>query len=154
RFESIARGSELVVRTAESVDAAETFVEQAPCDAVLLDVDAVGEERLADAVRRFGEIPVVVGGAGGAKQAVLAMRAGARDFVEKPFDLPAIEYVLGKVLAVEAAEGAAPDAPDAETAGLLGESKAMRQVYDVVRRVAMSNATALIRGESGTGKEL
>jgi DNA-binding NtrC family response regulator len=93
-------------------------------------------------------------GGGGTRQAVVAIRAGAHDFVERPVSVEeltlAVEKVISRSRLLEE-----PDAPhDTAARGLFGTSKAMRHVLDVIERVASSDATALIRGESGTGKEL
>jgi len=85
--------------------------------------------------------------------AVTAMKLGAVEFMQKPFDRDELFFVLERALAVSRRDAAA--APTAEVLdGLLGQSKVMREVADLVRRAASSNATVLVRGESGTGKEL
>ncbi|HEX4338996.1 MAG TPA: sigma-54 dependent transcriptional regulator [Polyangiaceae bacterium] len=129
----------------EALDAAHR---DAP-DAVVLDADALGSS-LADVIGRFDGVDVLVAGRGGAKQAVLAVRSGARDYLEVPFDADDLGAVTDKLLA-------APDddrSVDAPNSTLLGASKPMQQVHDLIRRIAATDATALVRGESGTGKEL
>jgi DNA-binding NtrC family response regulator len=82
------------------------------------------------------------------------MKAGAADFVLKPFDKLEIVHVVHKSLALarEAAErtpGASIDVP-----GLVGDASQMRDVLAIVRKVAAGTSTVLVRGETGTGKEL
>jgi len=85
------------VRAVASVAAALTEVDRKPCDAVILDAEALGGASLPEVIRGFRDVPVVVAGAGGAKRAVEAMRAGAADFVEKPFEEAELTYVLDKI---------------------------------------------------------
>ncbi len=103
---------------------------------------------------------VVITAYGDVDSAVEAMKLGAADFVRKPYELEDI------VLAVQAAEQAFARAAelDAFRRGqqdhvrsdeILGESPAMRELRQVITKVAASEAsTVLIEGESGTGKEL
>ncbi len=99
---------------------------------------------------------IVVTSNGSINRAVEAMRAGAFDFLVKPFDEARL------LRAVELAE-AAPraqhlDAPPEPHAGgfqgFVGTSAAMLAVYETIRDVGRSTATVFVTGESGTGKEL
>jgi DNA-binding NtrC family response regulator len=114
-----------------------------------------GMALLAEIATRFAGLPVVMLTAHGTVPlAVQAMKAGAADFVLKPFDREELLFVVKKALA-QAERGAAsvPDAPE-WASDLIGDSPAMQDVKAVVRRAAESNATVLLLGESGTGKEL
>jgi two-component system response regulator AtoC len=142
-------------RAVASVAEALAEVDAHPFDVVLFAPEGErGTLPLSELVKSFDEIPVVVVGSGGAKRAVEAIRAGAADFVDKPFDEAELVYVLEKVLASAPEDEARPPPSPVPDSGLLGDSKAMHTVLGVVRRVAGSNATVLVRGESGTGKEL
>ncbi len=93
--------------------------------------------------------------------AVQALKRGAFDYLTKPFDHAEIRQVMDKALRSEAAKqravaGAAEVAPPSDDpfAGIVGDTEAMQEVFRLVRKVAASPTTILIRGESGTGKEL
>jgi DNA-binding NtrC family response regulator len=91
------------------------------------------------------------------KIAVRAMKEGAYDFITKPFKM---EDLLDKTQnAINNSEFEAfQDVPVGETKvhfnGIIGESKEMKKIYSLIKKVSQTNATILIEGESGTGKEL
>jgi DNA-binding NtrC family response regulator len=126
-------------------------------DLVLLDVMMPGMDGLETlrALReRAPRLPVVmISVVGNARTIVDAMRAGASDYVSKPFDEAGLGAVIARVLAragQEAATGAARSAaPDA-----LWKGPALREVRAVIDQVAGTDVTVLIQGESGTGKEV
>jgi DNA-binding NtrC family response regulator len=84
--------------------------------------------------------------------AVEAMRYGAFDYLEKPFNATQLEATVGRAL--ERGQLLLPDAEDSEVAGLVGNSKAMRELCTRLAQIAPTDETVLICGESGTGKEL
>jgi len=102
---------------------------------------------------------VMITAYGSEKIAVEAMKAGAADYVPKPFDNDELELVVDRVL-----EGVAlrrdlqllreQVAERSDFEQLAGKSAAMQRVFDVIRKVAGTDLTVLIRGPSGTGKEL
>jgi two-component system response regulator HydG len=112
---------------------------------------------------------VVVTAHGSVAAAVEAMRAGAIDFVEKPFSPELLGARVEKAAeiarerrrardaharAAALDEDRAREAGDLGTFGLAGESEAIRRAREQVRKVAGTDATVLVLGESGTGKEL
>lgn len=129
-----------------------------PYDVVLSDVRMPGMDGLAllDHVRaRMPGVPVVLLTAHGSiALAVEAMRRGAADFVQKPFDKDEIGFVVDKALRSSQRERVAPPPVAPVDASFVGESQAMRQVFDTIRKVAPTTTTVLVRGETGTGKEL
>jgi nitrogen regulation protein NR(I) len=106
----------------------------------------------------YPDVPVVMITAhGSVENAVEAVKLGAFDYIEKPFDQEQIRQVVDKALKTHAF--ARRDARLEEPVGrgrfrLVGESPAIRQVYAVIEKVADTPSTVLITGESGTGKEL
>ena len=89
--------------------------------------------------------------------AVAAVKAGSQDYLTKPFTgeelLSAVRRVLDILQARRNAQSV-PAQPPSALAGLIGESKAMREVFQAIGKAAATRATVLISGESGTGKEL
>ncbi len=128
-----------------------------PFDAVLADVRMPGMDGIT-LLRRImaqqPDLPVVLLTAHGTVPlAVEAIRAGAADFLLKPFDREEIVFVMRKVLAGRRSDGGfLPDRPC--DGSMVGSSVAMRKVQGLIRRAASGTATVLIRGEAGTGKEL
>ena len=86
--------------------------------------------------------------------AVEAMKLGAVDFLEKPFDRDEIQFVVRKALDMaEAGPAIAP--PQLPSRGdFIGSSPGMCEVFDLIDRAARGTSTVLVRGETGTGKEL
>jgi DNA-binding NtrC family response regulator len=119
-----------------------------------------GYEFLSRIKARWPELPVIMITAYGApKEEVKAVKAGAFDFLSKPFAPEVLIHVVGQcVRELElASENAALRARAGEVCSLdqiIGECPQMRQLKQLIQAVAQSNATVLILGESGTGKEL
>ena len=96
---------------------------------------------------------------GSVSTAVEAMKSGAFDYVQKPFEVEEMEVKVDKALEmrrmqhqIDYLRHAQGDIYDFDR--LIGSSGALDQVLGVVRKVARSNTTVLVRGETGTGKEL
>jgi DNA-binding NtrC family response regulator len=126
-------------------------------DVVLSDVRMPGMDGLAlleHVGAKYPGVPVVLLTAHGSVElAVDAMKRGAADFVQKPFDKDEIGFVVEKALA--GSRSARAEAPPASDRGdMIGDSPAMAGVFATIRKVAASTATVLVRGETGTGKEL
>jgi len=109
--------------------------------------------------QREGTPVVMITAHGSEKVAVLAMKAGADDYVPKPFDNDEIRLLVGRLLhqsrvAREHELLLARVERDYGGGAIVGRGPAMRGVLDTVLRVADTDLSVLVRGESGTGKEL
>jgi len=107
------------------------------------------------------ELPVIVVSAHASlDNAVAAVKAGAFDFLAKPFGLESVELMLAKARREadnrdrQAALCRAARARDGDLNALLGDSPVMRRLRDWIAQVRAARASVLIEGESGTGKEL
>ena len=100
------------------------------------------------------DVPVILLTAHGSiPVAVEAMRAGATDFLTKPFDREEIVYTVRKALRLGERSATVPPSPG-QDGTWFGAAAAMAEVTDLVRRAARTSSNVLIRGESGTGKEV
>ncbi|HTJ47787.1 MAG TPA: sigma-54 dependent transcriptional regulator [Kofleriaceae bacterium] len=122
-----------------------------------------GMDVLRHAAKHSPHVPVIMITAyGSVGQAVEAIKAGAFDYIEKPFEQDQIRVVVDKAVKQAIANRAAPrqtlyPASGDDTKGrfgLVGDSNEMQSIFDVIDKVADTPSTVLITGESGTGKEL
>ncbi|HXK19360.1 MAG TPA: sigma-54 dependent transcriptional regulator [Polyangiaceae bacterium] len=143
--------------------AALTRLETEPFDVVITDLNmpVLSGSELCSRIKQLKpNLPVVVVTAfGSIDSAVIAMRAGAYDFVTKPFDVDTIGLVLKR--AVENHElRAEVDAlrrvvdTSQRYGALIGSSEPMRRLYGTLDHLQTGDSTVLVTGESGTGKEL
>lgn len=159
-YQSVLRSAGHVVRCADDAAAGLAAFKAMEPSVVLLDLmlpDRDGLDLMAEMLAIRPETRVIVITANGSiNKAVAAMRAGAHEFLVKPFDEQRFLAAIDNALAAASPAGAAmqprrePDAPG----DFIGTSEPMRQVYAKIRSVARSMATVFITGESGTGKEL
>ncbi len=151
------------VATAGSLAEAECELERAPVDAVVSDwklPDGDGSTLLARVRERHPETAfVMVTAYGTIARAVEAIRAGADDYLAKPFERQALLIALARTL--ERRRLARENRRLAEEIGerdrlveLVGRSAVMQKLYAGVQKLAATHATVLLTGESGTGKEL
>jgi nitrogen regulation protein NR(I) len=116
-----------------------------------------GMELLRHVAADFPDVPVIVITAhGSVDSAVAALKAGAFDYITKPFEQEDLKKVIAKAARAHDLERQNVHAnfTDGDRPPLVGESPAMKAIYDIVAKVAESPSTVLITGESGTGKEL
>jgi nitrogen regulation protein NR(I) len=148
------------VTTAEDGEQALAVLAKMPVHVVVTDLvmpKLGGMDLLRRVSSDFPDVPVIVITAhGSVDSAVTALKAGAFDYVTKPFEKEELKKVIAKAARAHDLERqnvhGAPESPDRTP--LVGESPSMRAVHEMVARVADSPSTVLITGESGTGKEL
>lgn len=154
-----------VVSAATAQEGYELFERHRPA-AILLDLmlpDRDGLDLMRDMLRLQRETAVVVVTANGSiNRAVEAMRAGAHDFLVKPFDETRMIGTVRNAVSearrrlshgASSSSAGRPSSLDG-VSGFIGSSPRMQEVYGKIRSVARSTATIFITGESGTGKEL
>jgi two-component system, NtrC family, response regulator AtoC len=148
------------VTTAEDGEQALAVLQKTPVHVVVTDLvmPRLGGMALLQRVSvDFPDVPVIVITAHGTvDSAVAALKAGAFDYVTKPFEQEELKKVIAKATRAHDLErqNVHPSPADGERPPAVGHSPAMQQVDDIVARVADSPSTVLITGESGTGKEL
>jgi DNA-binding NtrC family response regulator len=132
-------------------------------DAVLSDIRMPGKTgiELVGELRRIRpDTPVVLMTAfGSIDSAVGAMRAGAFDYITKPFEPDSVLFTLERALerrALEQENRRLRRAVDttSKLGDLIGTSPAMRDIFAMIRKIAHNRSSVLITGESGTGKEV
>ena len=147
-LETILSGEGYDVTTASSGEAAMKFVESRRFDLVLTDLKMTGMSGL-DLLKELTNydksiIVILLTAHGSVDSAVDALRLGAFDYLQKPYDseklLDTVSRALNKLSAL-----------DVE---IVSVSPEMDKVKKLILKIAKSNSTVLIRGESGTGKEL
>jgi two-component system response regulator HydG len=140
------------------------LLDSTPYDVVVTDLNMHGLGGI-ELCRRIAEshpdVPVIVlTGFGNLESAIDAIRAGAYDFINKPVELDVLAIAVERAATLRSLReevkrlrhevGSIRPRSDQ----LVGESVAMRRVYELIDRMGSSEATVLITGESGTGKEV
>jgi DNA-binding NtrC family response regulator len=153
----LTRAGHSVVAARTAAEALSQFRETRP-GVVLLDLvlpDRDGLELMQDMLRIEPDTRVIVITANGSiNHAVEAMRAGAHEFLVKPFEESRFLSAVENAGARSRRPAPRPLAASPGSGLFLGSSEAMMRVYAKIRSVAQSMATVFITGESGTGKEL
>jgi len=135
----------------------------APFDVVVTDLRLPGADGMEVLREARGKVPppsvIVMTGFGSVESAVAAMKSGAEDYLTKPFPVEALFLLLDKILRLRSLEEENRELKrrilsQSRFDELIGGSKPMTDVFDLVSTVAGTDATVLILGESGTGKEL
>ena len=152
-----------VITCEDGPGALSTLLEEGPFDVVLLDMKMPGMSGLEVLEKILELVPampvVIVTAISEAKPAVQAMKMGAADYLNKPFDVDEIRLVVQRILKEQKLEQDA-GRPRTEQQGafnfesMVGSGAAMQKVYALIKRLLDTDTTVLIRGETGTGKEL
>ncbi|MCH4296041.1 sigma-54 dependent transcriptional regulator [Shewanella sp. 3B26] len=151
-----------LVETAGSVEEAEQLRSRCHFDLLIVDIRLPGRsgidwhEALADEERRSDIIFMT--GYADMEVAIQALRAGASDFIMKPFHLEqmlkAVDRAIERRLLKRENLMLRREVSIGYSSSIIGNSEAMQEVKSIIARVAPTNAVVLIEGESGTGKEL
>jgi len=151
------------VGLAASGKAAVEMVRNGPWDVILLDLKMPGMDGLETLKRIKAERPdaevLMMTAYATIDTAVEAMKAGAFDYLVKPFDPDEIEIQVNKIIShrevvLENILLRKQLDEKYQYDEIIGKSDAMQEIFEMIRRVAPTDSTVLITGESGTGKEL
>lgn len=139
------------------------YVRENDFDIILTDLNLPDISGI-EMVRRSKEIApqteiIMVTGFGSVEKAIEATKAGAFYYVEKPVELDELLVLIGKAVerkqqAKEIQELRGKLSSRTSYEGIIGGSRAMQNIYEIIENVAESDANILILGESGTGKEV
>jgi two-component system NtrC family response regulator len=151
-----------IITASDGAAALELYDEHAP-DLVITDIKMPGLDgiELLKEIRRrdMEKLVIVITAFGAIDTAIEAMKLGAYDYITKPFNRDELKLVVRKAVELKKLrsrtrhlESELIDRFSFEK--IIGQSDRMAEVFEIVRRVAPSDASIMIRGESGTGKEL
>ena len=162
-LETLLGGEGYQVLTASSGEEALRVLGEDEADLLITDMKMPGldgVDLLASIKEQQPDLPVIMMTAfGTVDKAVEAMKKGAFDYLSKPFENDQMLLTIGRALKLGrlVRQNRLLQGQISQRFGfsnLVGQSKAMRQVYGLVEKVAPTKATVLLTGESGTGKEL
>ena len=148
---------------ADSGEKALELLDQFAFDIVITDLRMPGVDGgrvVQSAIERYpGIVVIVITGYGTVKDAVEAIKRGASDFIAKPFQFDELVHVLDKALEQRrlTSENAYLRSQLEERyqfGGILGRSRPMQALFQMLETVARSSSTILVTGETGTGKEI
>jgi len=154
---------DLTVHLARDGNEAIGIIEQYPLDVILADLKMPGADGLTVLARARKDQPsaevILMTGYATVESAVKAMKLGAFHYVTKPFDTEEVVQLVDRLLDIASVrkENLHLKSQVRDRYGLqniIGDSKPILDVIDLIRKVADTDSTILILGESGTGKEL
>ena len=128
-------------------------------DLVISDINLNGPESGLDVLKAFKEANpasevLLISGFGTLETAVQAVRAGAFDYISKPFNIGEVRATVSRALGRDRKPAPLQTHGEAPPEGIIGRTAGMLAVYKQIAYAADSMAPVLIQGESGTGKEL
>ncbi|MGF7398959.1 sigma-54 dependent transcriptional regulator [Thermoanaerobacterium thermosaccharolyticum] len=150
-----------VIDEAENGAVALNKFESSIYDLIILDIkmpEVNGIDVLKTIREKDKDIPVIVITAyGEIDTAIQAIKLGAVDYIQKPFDINELKLTIGKALEITNLKEEVKflrEELNGKEFDIIGESSKLKDVLNIVKKVAPTDATVLLLGESGTGKEL
>jgi len=146
------------IRTTQHVSDALTLARQ-PFDLLISDINLDAQQNGMDVLRVFKQANarghvVLISGFGTLQTAIDAVRAGAFDYISKPFNISEVKATVERALSDVGIPPAPRPSLDVPPPGLIGRTAGMLSVYKQIAHAANAAAPVLIIGDSGTGKEL
>ncbi|MGB6864758.1 MAG: response regulator, partial [Candidatus Aminicenantaceae bacterium] len=152
-----------IVETSLSAKTALELIDKEEFDLILTDIklpQMSGMKILKYAKEKYPAMPVVMITAYGTiKQAIEALKMGAMDYIVKPFNMEELKIIVAQGLENRRIqqENVLLKKDLEEKYGMnnmVGKSKKMLEIYNLIEKIAVTDSTVLISGESGTGKEI
>ena len=149
-----------IPRLAVNAEEAKRLLKKNHIRLAFIDINLPGQDGLSFTREMLKKYPslltIVMTGESTMYTTVEAMKSGVYDYLPKPFNIAEIEELIRRALRIpmkiKGSAGIKSERPEDDL--LIGQSKAMRELYKSIGRVAAKDLTVLIQGESGTGKEL
>jgi DNA-binding NtrC family response regulator len=146
------------IRTTQQVMDALTLARQS-FDLLISDINLDAQQTGMDVLRAFKQANprghvVLISGFGTLQTAIDAVRAGAFDYISKPFNISEVKATVERALSDNAPPPTTRPTVDVPPPGLIGRTAGMLSVYKQIAHAANASAPVLIIGDSGTGKEL
>jgi len=158
-LEELLEASDRMFVSVQDPDTAVSRIRHETFDLLISDINLNNPRSGLDLLRRFndeqGRPVVLISGFGTLETAIEAVRAGAFDYISKPFVIAEVKRIVERALTQSTApRPAAAEMPVSPPGSLIGRTAPMLEVYKQIAHAADSIAPVLIVGESGTGKEL
>ena len=146
------------IRTTQNASEALTLAQQ-PFDLLISDINLDAQQNGMDVLRAFKQANtrghvVLISGFGTLQTAIDAVRAGAFDYISKPFNISEVKATVERALSDAGTPVAPRPSVDVPPPGLIGRTAGMLSVYKQIAHAANAAAPVPIIGDSGTGKEL
>jgi len=142
----------------ESAEEAKEIIDKIDFDIVITDLKLPGEDGIS--ILKFVKQKnpetdvILITAYGTIDRAVEAMKIGAADFITKPFSLDYIRLLVAKIIANKKLKEENKYLKNQIKREIIGESKSIKEILELVEKISNTDANVLISGESGTGKEL
>ena len=158
-LEELLESSDRQFVSVQDPEAALTKIRDGSFDLLISDINLNAPRSGLDLLRRFkadqGTPVVLISGFGTLETAIEAVRAGAFDYISKPFVIADVKRIVDRALTQGTRQAEPPaDTPAGPVGSLIGRTAPMLEVYKQIAHAADSTAPVLLIGESGSGKEL